>query len=319
MEICKGKPEEMGGRRGKFTTRKIRIDNMSMGEKPQAAGHIGTSGYHRDTLTFTADRDDLINLMEKVYLERGFDFRGYKESTLTRRLGRRLRARGVQTYTDYARVLDNNQTEYERLFNGLTINVTSFFRDEGMFKAIEEVVVPSLTVREEKSIRIWSIGCATGEEPYSLGILLMESLDWESGSWDVSILATDIDTNALDQARKGFFTTKNAEGIRPTWLERYFIPEDGGFCVKPSIKELVTFQKHNLVTDPPYSGLDLIVCRNVLIYLNPIPQAHLIEGFYTALKKGGFLLLGKVELPVGEAGKLFHCIDKKAKLYQKAG
>jgi len=309
----------MGGRRGEFTARKIRVDKMSMGEKPQAAGHIGSSGHHRGTPTFIVDHDDLINLKEKVYLERGFDFRGYRESTLTRRLGRRLRARGVQTYTDYARVLDNNQTEYERLFNGFTINVTSFFRDEGVLKSFENVVLSAFTRKAEKNIRIWSVGCATGEEPYSIGILLMESLDWETIPWDVSILATDIDTNKLEQARKGFFTTKDVEGIRPAWLERYFIPEGGGFCVKPSIKELVTFQKHNLVTDPLYSGFDLIVCRNVLIYLNPIPQASLIEEFYTALKRGGFLLLGKSEVPVGEAAELFSCIDKKAKLYRKAG
>ncbi|MCK4824633.1 hypothetical protein KA005_53265 [bacterium] len=155
---------------------------MSMGEKSQAAGHIGSSGHHRGTPTFTVDRDDMINLMEKVYLERGFDFRGYKETTIARCLGRRLCARGVQTYTDYARVLENDQTEYERLFNGLIINATSFFRDEEVFKALKEVVLPSLTMKEEKSIRVWSVGCATGEEPYFIGILLMESLDWESGS-----------------------------------------------------------------------------------------------------------------------------------------
>jgi len=164
MEICKGKPEEMGGRRGKFTARKIRVVKMSMGERPQAAGYIGALGHHKGTPKFSEDRDDLINLKEKVYRERGFDFRGYKETTLTRRLARRLRARGVQTYIDYARVLDNDQTEYDRLFMGLTINVTSFFRDVVAFKALEKVVLPALITKGEKNIRIWSAGCATGDE-----------------------------------------------------------------------------------------------------------------------------------------------------------
>jgi len=267
--------------------------------------------------TLAEGRKDLIGLMEKVYRERGFDFRGYKESTLTRRLGRRLRARGVQTYIDYARVLDNDQTEYDRLFMDLTINVTSFFRDEVAFKALEGVVLPALITKGETNIRIWSAGCATGEEPYSIAMLLMECLDWESGLREVFILATDIDNKALERAREGLFTPKEVEGIRPAWLERYFCAEGGGFRVKPALKQLVTFEEHNLVSDPPYSGLDLVVCRNVLIYLNPMPQAQMIEGFYSALKQGGFLLLGKSEIPVGETRTLFNCIDKKAKLYRK--
>jgi len=261
----------------------------------------------------------LISLMEKVYLERGFDFRGYKKSTLTRRLGRRLRARGVQTYIDYSRVLDNDQTEYDRLFNDLTINVTSFFRDVVAFKALEEVVLPALITKGETNIRIWSAGCATGEEPYSIAMLLMECLDWESGSREIFILATDIDTKALQRAQEGLFTPKEVEGIRPALLKRHFCAEGGGFRVKPALKQLVIFEEHNLVSDAPYSGLDLVVCRNVLIYLNPLPQAQMIEGFYSALKQGGFLLLGKSEIPVGETRTLFNCIDKKAKVYQKVG
>jgi chemotaxis methyl-accepting protein methylase len=162
-----------------------------------------------------------------------------------------------------------------------------------------------------------AVDCALGEEPYSIAMLLVECLDWETGPWEVSILATDIDTKALQRAREEFFTTKEVEGIRPAWLERYFNPEKSGFRAKPALKQLVIFEEHNLVSDPPYSGLDLVVCRNVLIYLNPLPQAQMIEGFYSALKQGGFLLLGKAEVPVGETRTLFNCIDKKAKLYQK--
>jgi chemotaxis methyl-accepting protein methylase len=177
---------------------------------------------------------------------------------VTRRLGRRLRARGVQTYIDYARVLDNDQTEYDRLFMDLTINVTSFFRDVVAFKALGEVVLPALITKGEKNIRIWSAGCATGEEPYSIAMLLMECLNWESGTQEVFIVATDIDNKALRRAREGLFTLKEVEGVRPAWLGRYFIPEGGGFCAKPALKQLVIFEEHNLVSDPLYSGLDLV-------------------------------------------------------------
>jgi chemotaxis methyl-accepting protein methylase len=145
---------------------------------------VVSNDHMRSQDSITEGTKGLISLMEKVYLERGFDFRGYKESTLTRRLGRRLRARGVQTYIDYARVLDNDQTEYDRLFMDLTINVTSFFRDEVAFNALEEVVLPALITKGETNIRIWSAGCATGEEPYSIAMLLMECLHWESGPRD---------------------------------------------------------------------------------------------------------------------------------------
>jgi len=275
--------------------------------------------HKRSADPITGESKGLISLMEKIYRERGFDFRGYKETTLTRRLGRRLRARGVQSYIDYARVLDNDQTEYDRLFNDLTINVTSFFRDELAFNSLENVVLPAFTQKGEKNIRIWSAGCATGEEPYSLAMLLVETLGAEASHWGITILGSDIDAKALDQARDGVFSKIQVEGIRPTWLEKHFYAGDSSFRVSPALKELVIFKEHNLVSDPPYSGLDLVVCRNVLIYLNPLPQAQMIEGFYSALKQGGFLLLGKSEIPVGETRTLFNCIDKKAKVYQKVG
>jgi chemotaxis methyl-accepting protein methylase len=290
---------------------------MNARASPQAAGCVGACSLHRDATKSTEDRGDLISLMEKIYRERGFDFRGYRESTLTRRLGRRLHARGVHNYTDYASVLDNDLTEYDRLFNDLTINVTSFFRDEQAFKAIEEAVLPVWNATEGKPIRIWSAGCATGEEPYSLAMLLMEYLDIGKDPWKAHILATDIDARAIARAREGFFTMKEVEGIRPAWLNRYFHSKSGGFRVNTALKGLVTFEEHNLVSDPPYSNLDLVVCRNVLIYLNPAAQGSMISGFYEGLRRGGFLLLGKAEVPVGETQDLFKCLDRKAKLYRK--
>ena len=290
----------------------------------------------------TEDRNELQHLLEKVYRERGFDFREYRESTLTRRLGRRLRARGAETYADYARVLDQDPTEYDRLFNDLTINVTSFFRDDVAFKALEEVVLPALIGREEGEtrrkgdrdrergspcppvppspclLRIWSAGCATGEEPYSIAMLLLETLGTRVDEFEITVLATDIDAKALDRAREGVFGPKDVEGIRPAWLERYFVAEGEAFRVRPALRQLVTFEVHNLVSDPPYRDLDLVVCRNVLIYFAPALQTRVLKGFHEGLREGGFLLLGKAEVPVGETRGLFHCVDRKAKLYRKA-
>lgn len=266
-------------------------------------------------------------LLEKLHRERGFDFSGYKESTLTRRLSRRLHARGVQTCADYARILDQDSTEYDRLFHDLTIKVTSFFRDPIAFRALEEVALPELTGsgehRENTSpphrLRIWSAGCATGEEPYSIAILLRESLGEEINRWDITILSTDIDAQALHRAREGWFASRDVESIRQEWLSRYFAPGGKGFCVQPALKQLVTFQVHNLVSDPPYPDLDLIVCRNVLIYFTPPLQTQVLKGFHQGLKQGGFLLLGKAEEPLGETRSLFHPVDRKAKLFSKPG
>ena len=263
---------------------------------------------------------ELQRLLEKVYRERGFDFREYKESTLTRRLGRRLRARGAKTYTNYARVLDQDPTEYDKLFDDLTINVTSFFRDDMAFQALEEVVLPALIHASRIThhvLRIWSAGCATGEEPYSLAMLMLEHLGEDIGRWDVTILATDIDAKALARAREGVFGPKDVEGIRPARLKRYFVAESEVFRAQPTLRRLVTFEEHSLVSDPPYHDLDLAVCRNVIIYFTPALQTQVLKDFHEGLKAGGFLLLGKAEVPVGETKGLFQCVDSKAKLYRK--
>ena len=265
----------------------------------------------------TESPDELEWLMEKIYRERGFDFREYRKSTLTRRIGRRMRARSSKTYGEYADVLDKDPAEYDRLFNDLTINVTSFFRDQIAFKALEEVVIPALLDGEPKNIRIWSMGCATGEEPYSIAMLLLDILDGDISKYETTILATDIDPRVLESAMEGLFSAKDVEGIRPSWVKRYFVPAGKGFSVQPALRELVTFQTHNMVSDPFYHDFDLVVCRNVLIYFRPGLQTQVLKGIYEGLKQGGFLLLGKAEQPVGETMGLFYCVDKKAKLYRK--
>jgi chemotaxis methyl-accepting protein methylase len=257
------------------------------------------------------------NILEKIYQERGFDFREYRESTLTRRLGRRLRARGAETYAHYACILDKDPGEYNKLFNDLTINVTSFFRDQAAFKVLEESVIPALARKKARDIRICSAGCASGEEPYSIAILLMEMLGSEISTRDITILGTDIDIQVLKRAREGIFTPKEVQGILPAWLDKYFVFENKSFHVKPALGQIITFEEHNLVSDFPYRDMDLVVCRNVLIYFLPQLQTRVLKSFHKGLRKDGFLMLGKSEVPVGQAKGLFHCVDSKAKLYRK--
>ena len=295
------------------------------------------------TIGMTKRRKGLHRLMEKVYRERGFDFRDYKESTLTRRLERRLHARGVKSYADYACVLDKDPSEYDKLFDDLTIKVTSFFRDEVAFRTLEEMVIPTLIKRRigrQKGLRIWSAGCAMGQEPYSIAMLFSEKLGpldsrphWMNNiqrgkhltglgkkinSQNLTILATDIHTKALEQAKEGVFARSEVEAIRPAWRKKYFIFEGNSFRVKPALKKLITFKAHNLVSGLPYQDLDLVVCRNVLIYFSLPLQMRVLRDFYDGLSRGGFLLLGKDEMPMGEGTVLFECVDKKAKLFKKA-
>ena len=266
------------------------------------------------------DIPGLQHLLEKIYRERGFDFREYKETTLTRRLGRRLRARGVGSYFEYASVLDGDSTEYNNLFKDLTINVTSFFRDGWAFRTLEELALPALIgekTNARKIIRIWSAGCANGAETYSIAMLVSEMLGGELGAWEVSIIGTDIDTEVLRCAQEGLFSFKEVEEIPAGLREKYFEAEKQGFRVKTRLGHMVTFEVHNLSSAPPYHDLDLVVCRNLLIYFRPGLQERVIKGLHSALREDGFLLLGKAELPIGETKRLFQCVDKRARLYRK--
>lgn len=259
-------------------------------------------------------------LLEKVYRERGFDFREYRVSTLNRRIGRRMRARGVDGFSGYARVLDEDPGEYIRLFNDLTINVTSFFRDEIAFNSLKEQVLPRILAKQheqERRVRIWSAACSTGAEPYSILMLLHELSTSHERLKDITILGTDLDPKVIEQARTGCFSRKEVAGINPAWLDKYFVFEDDTACARPELRDHIEFQTHDLTSDSPYPNADLLVCRNVLIYFLPTLQTRVLKSFHEALRPGGFLLLGKAEMPPGETRGLFDCIDKKARLYGK--
>ena len=259
-------------------------------------------------------------LLERIKRERGLDCRQYKVNFLKRRLAVRLRARGVESYREYLRLLDDE--EYEKLFEALTINLSYFFRDKTVFEALREKVLKTLIQEKlegsSRLIRVWSAGCAGGEEPYSVAILLDELLGADLGNWRISIRATDLDAGALEKARRGVYSEFSFRGADPDYIKRYFTPlSDREYSLQPEIKALVKFERHDLLADPPPHYLDLILCRNVLIYFSRQQQERLFAIFHDALGEGRYLVTGKTEILSPFASQLFEPLDWREHIYIK--
>jgi two-component system CheB/CheR fusion protein len=264
------------------------------------------------------------NAFKKIFIllrtKTGHDFSQYKMNTIHRRIERRMAIQQVDTIEGYVSNLQENPTEVEALFGDLLIGVTHFFRDPEAFKALEEQVIPNLFAgkHEGAGVRVWSPGCSTGEEAYSLAILMQEHLEAIKQSNQVQVFATDLDSRAIAKARTGLYPLSIAADISPERLSRFFtIDSDGSaYRIHKSIRDMVVFSVHNLIKDPPFSRLDLISCRNLLIYLGGDLQKKLIPLFHYALNPGGFLFQGTSET-VGGFGDLFEVLDRKAKLYYR--
>jgi len=233
----------------------------------------------------------------------------------------RLRATGAHSYLEYLSLLERDPSEYERLLDALTINVTNFFRDRGTFRVIEETVIPELIMAKKnqgkKVIRIWSAGCASGEEPYSMAILFHKVLGKRIGDYLISIHATDIDGKVMEKAKRAEYEAGAVSGIDEEVLIRYF-NHTQRYRPKEEIKKMVRFKRHDLIADGPLPHLDMILCRNVLIYFSRNLQGKLFEKFYEGLNRGGYLILGKTESLAGEAAGLFQPVDIRERVYRKA-
>ncbi len=266
----------------------------------------------------TEDRE-LEALLQKIFEERGMDFREYKRTSLRRSIQKRLDANNLGSYADYMKFLDSNPNEYAKLFDTLLINVTEFFRDPEAFEVLRKKIIPAIISKKKKgdSIRIWSAGCASGEEPYSLGILLAEKLGEAMNDYEIRIYATDIDENAIAEARRGIYSESKLKNVRHEYLDKYFSRENDDYRVNKTIRHIVFFGRQNLTSDAPISHLDLIVCRNVLIYFNLELQNKILMRFHYALNRDGYLFLGKSEsMLIGS--RLFNHVDKKWRLFQKS-
>ena len=248
------------------------------------------------------------------------DFSGYKPSTIQRRIERRMAVQQIRKIEDYVKFLQNTPPELEALFRDLLIGVTNFFRDPEAFQVLEKQVIPKLFAnkRADAVIRIWSTGCSTGEEAYSLAILLQERMEVLRQSYAVQLFATDIDSQAIAVARIGIYPASIAADVSPERLARFFVAEPGGqaYRIHKGIRDMLVFSEQDLIKDPPFSKLDLISCRNLLIYLGADLQKKLIPLFHYALQPGAALFLGTSE-GIGNFDDLFSPLDRKAKLYQR--
>ena len=263
-------------------------------------------------------------LLEKVYRDGGHDFREYKLGTVARRLERRLHATGVRTYLDYMQFLDAHPEEYQRLAEDLTIKTSGFFRSPYTFQQLARVVLPELVAckvkQGERRLRVWSTGCARGEEPYSIAILLAKFLGHRLQNFDILVYATDISRQALREARAGMYSSKDVKGLPSAIYQNYFTHSGECYEVTADIRRMLRFSYFDLAstTKPPFLNLDCIFCCNVLIYLRKTLQERVLGMLYDSLVTPGYLILGEVETPTnGLQGKL-ECLDTRAKIYKKS-
>jgi two-component system CheB/CheR fusion protein len=248
----------------------------------------------------------------------GVDFSAYKLGTAQRRLERRMHVNQLASLGDYLRYLQANAHEVDALFSELLIGVTSFFRDPLAFDALAQALPGMLDGRPDGApVRVWVPGCSSGEEAYSIGILLREYLAVRGTPLNVQIFGTDVDPRAIETARTGFYPAGIVNDVTPERLERFFVKEDHGYRVRKDLRDLVVFATHNVLADPPFSKLDVLSCRNLLIYLENVAQQRLLRLFHHALNAGGLLFLGPSE-SVEEARDLFTSLDRKWKLFRRA-
>src|SRR5438105_440313 len=265
--------------------------------------------------------DDLGRIFLSLRKQMGVDFSSYKESTLIRRIQRRMALHRIEKMSQYARFLRDNKKEIEALFDDLLINVTRFFRDEAVFRALKRflpTLLKSKTKDRQPELRAWVPGCATGEEVYSLAICILETLGSRPSKMRIQIFGTDLSESVIEHARLGIYSSAIEKDVSPARLKRFFIKRDGSYQIHRHVRDICTFARQNICADPPFSRLDLISCRNVLIYLSPDLHKRCIPQFHYALNSGGYLILGPAE-SVGLYDELFKLVDKKNKIYAKTG
>ena len=264
--------------------------------------------------------DTLKKIFVLLRAQTGHDFSGYKVNTIHRRVERRMAVNQIVQKDDYILYLRKNPTEVDALFRDLLIGVTSFFRDPDAFRALEDEAIVRLLSNKAASapIRVWVPGCSTGEEAYSIAILLQERMDALKTSFKLTVFATDLDSAAIEHARAGVYPASIADDISPERLARYFSEEPGGgfFRIKKLIRDILVFSEQSVIKDPPFSRLDLISCRNLLIYMGPELHKKLIPLFHYSLNQAGFLFLGTSE-SVGEFVELFATLNRTQKLFQR--
>jgi chemotaxis protein methyltransferase CheR len=269
----------------------------------------------------TTEEKDFLLLKNKIFKDTSLDCHQYKDNYLKRRIGVRMRAGGLETYEDYLRLLIYDPKEYEHLLRDITINVTQFFRDPEVFILLEEEILPLMIYDKVKNnrkiIRVWSAGCSSGEEAYSLAILLHDLLGEEKGNFICSIYGTDIDEKCLSQAREGRYLPRQVESVKPSYLSRYFHFDGEMYHVSDDIKDMVRYGSQDLFSEDKSGHFDVILCRNVLIYFTREMQGKLFTQFHNSLNDGGYLIIGKTETLIDQSGEMFTIWNATERIYQK--
>jgi two-component system CheB/CheR fusion protein len=249
---------------------------------------------------------------------RGFDFTGYKRSSLARRIRKRMYEAGSSDYVEYRDRLETSAEEFNHLFNTILINVTSFFRDAETWTFLQNEVMPELLadIDPAREIRVWSAGCASGEEAYSLAIAFSEALGVEESAKRVKIYGTDVDDEALRDARVGLYSTKALEALPAELRDKYFEQNGTQFAFRPDLRRRVIFGRHDITRDAPISRLDLLVCRNTVMYFNVETQSQVIDRFHFALREGGYLFLGKAEMLLSD-GERFEVVSMRQRIFRR--
>ena len=276
-----------------------------------------TDGHETELGNEIRNLELLRDVLTLLRVRTGHDFSNYKRPTIVRRVARHLQIHETDDLARYLEILRNNPDELVSLLKNLLINVTNFFRDKDAFAALEKKVIPTLFEGKssEDHVRVWTAGCSSGEEAYSIAILLHEYAAMLPDAPKIQIFASDVDEDVIAEAREGIFTEAVISDVSETRLRTYFTKEDDDYRIRKSIREMILFAPHNILSDPPFSRLDLITCRNVLIYLNRETQEKVLNIFHFALRPGGRLFLGSSE-SAESVSNLFSPVDKKQRIYR---
>lgn len=268
--------------------------------------------------------EQIANSLQKIIIlirtQTGIDFSSYKQSTLIRRIERRMSLHQINNISDYVHYLQENQPEIQILHKEFLIGVTSFFRDPAAFEVLKEKIIPEILKNKslDQPVRVWVPGCSTGEEAYSIAMVLKEYMDDVKTDFQIQVFATDVDREAVETGRSGVYSSNITVDVSPERLNRFFIKNPDTFSLKKEIREMVVFAPQNVIGDPPFLRLDLVSCRNLLIYLVPESQKKLLLISHYSLNPGGYLFLGSSET-VGDFTELYSVVDKKWKIYKRIG
>jgi two-component system CheB/CheR fusion protein len=264
------------------------------------------------------DQLEFNSLLDFLKRSRGFDFTGYKPASLTRRIQKRMRAVAIESYQDYVEYLEVHPDEFIDLFNTILINVTSFFRDPQAWHYLQDEIIPLILAAKapQAPVRVWSTGCASGEEAFSIAMLLAEALGEEAARERMKIYATDVDEEALIKARLALYSEKEVESIPPELLNKYFTRLGTGFSFNKDLRRAIIFGRNDLIQDAPISRVDLLLCRNTLMYFNAETQSKILARFHFSLNETGYLFLGKAEMLLTH-NHIFTPVDHKLHIFSK--